>query len=262
MRAYSGLLRRRVDNRDLLILAGVHESRTGAVIEVYHEAGYDGVFIDREHTTLTLETIGEHIRICRALDFPVMVRVAESCYHELNRTLDQAPDGIYVPRIKSREQVEEIVRTVRYRPLGVRGLAGSTCPVGKYRGWSSLTEQIETVNRNLVIGIQIETGEALAELDGVLSVPGLDIAVVGNDDLSMNMGIPGELEHPDYVAAVDRVIAACQRHGVLPGIAGGDPDFIAFWIKRGMRVIWYTSDIYLIWQAAVQQLAALRERLA
>jgi 2-dehydro-3-deoxyglucarate aldolase/4-hydroxy-2-oxoheptanedioate aldolase len=94
-----------------------------------------------------------------------------------------------------------------------------------------------------------------------LSVPGVDIAVVGNDDLSMGMGIPGQLDHPDYIAAVDRVIAACERHGVLPGIAGGDPDFAAFWISRGMRVVWYTSDIYLIWEAAVRQLGALKERL-
>ena len=261
MRVCSGNLRQRVDNRDLLVFAGIQESRSSSVVEVYQDAGYDALLVDREHTALNDETISDHIRVARALDFPVMVRVAEDCYHELNRTLDQGPDGIYVPRIRSREQVEEIVRKVKYSPVGIRGLAGSTCPAGKYYGWGSVTEQIETVNRNLVVGIQIETAEALADLDGVLSVPGVDIAVVGNDDLSMGMGIPGQLDHPDYIAAVDRVIAACERHGVLPGIAGGDPDFAAFWISRGMRVVWYTSDIYLLWAAAVRQLGALKERL-
>lgn len=261
MRVCSGKLRKRVDNGDLLIFAGIQESRSGSTVEVYCDAGYDALMIDREHTSLSEETISDLVRVARLLDFPVMVRVAEDCYHELNRALDQGPDGIYVPRIRSREQVEQIVRTVKYAPLGIRGLAGSTCPAGKYYGWGSVPEQIETVNRNLVVGIQIETAEALADLDGVLSVPGVDIAVVGNDDLSMGMGIPGELNHPDYIAAVDRMIAACRRHGVLPGIAGGDPDFVSFWIGRGMRVVWYTSDIYLLWDAAVRQLGALKDRL-
>ena len=261
MRVCSGNLRKRVDNRDLLIFGCIQDSRSSSVVEVYQDVGFDALMIDREHTALNSETICDHIRVARALDFPVMVRVAEDCYHELNRTLDQAPDGIFVPRIRTREQVEVIVQAVKYQPIGRRGLAGSTCPVGKYYGWGSVAEQIETVNRNLVVGIQIETAEALDDLDGVLSVPGVDMAVVGNDDLSMSMGLPGQLDHPEYIAAVERMIAACERHGVLPGIAGGDPDWIAGWIAKGMRVAWYVSDIYLIWAAATQSLGALKDRL-
>jgi len=261
MRVYSGQLRRRVDNGEVIILAGIQDSRSSAVVEMYHEAGYDGVLIDREHTPLDHQTICDHVRVARALDFPVMVRVAEDCYHELNRTLDQAPDGIYIPRVRSREQVEQFVRTVHYPPRGVRGLAGSTCPVGKYRGWASLAEQIETVNHNLVVGIQIETAEALADLDGILSVEGVDMAVVGVDDLTMGMGIPGQSQSPEFVQAVEGVVAACNRHGVLPGIAIGDTQTVAFWLKRGMKVIWYVSDIYLIWAGAVRQLEALREAM-
>ncbi|HOS93604.1 MAG TPA: aldolase/citrate lyase family protein, partial [Armatimonadota bacterium] len=88
-----------------------------------------------------------------------------------------------------------------------------------------------------------------------------DMAVIGNDDLSMGMGIAGQLDHPDYIAAVEQVIAACQRHGVLPGIAGGDPDASANWVSRGMRVLWYTSDIYLLWDGAQRQIVALRQRM-
>lgn len=261
MRVCEGTLRRRVENKDLLIFGGIMDSRSTAVVEVYKEAGYDVLLIDREHTPLSEETIAEHIRLARALDFPCMVRVAEDCYHELNRTLDQAPDGIFVPRIRSRDQVENVVRTVKYPPLGMRGLAGATCPVSKYVGWDSLADQIETVNRNSVVGIQIETVEALDDLDGILSVPGVDIAVVGNDDLSIRMGIPGQLAHPDYVRAVEGVIEACQRHNVLPGIAMGDPAMAVEWISKGMRAIWYSADICLIHEGAVRGLRALKEGL-
>lgn len=254
MRVSEGLLRQRVDKGDLLICGDILDSRSGAVVEVFHAAGFDLMLIDREHTSLNSETIADLVRVARCLGFPVMVRVAEDCYHELNRTLDQAPDGIFVPRIKSREQVERLIEMVHYRPLGLRGLAGSAAPIGKYKGWDSVPGQIETVNRNLVVGIQIETAEALDDLDGILSVEGLDMAVVGNDDLSMNMGIPGDLQNPEYIAAVEGVIAVCRRHGVLPGIAVGDPQTAIFWIKKGMKVIWNSCDIYMLYRYSKMEL--------
>jgi 2-keto-3-deoxy-L-rhamnonate aldolase RhmA len=259
MRVNEGLLRKRVDNRDLLIFGVITESRSTSTVEIFEDAGFDAIFFDREHTALNSETIADHIRVARCLGFPCMVRVSEDCYHELNRTLDQAPDGIYVPRIRSRQQVEEIVRMVKYAPEGIRGLGGSTCPISKYRGWGSVVEQIETVNKNLVVGIQIETADALDDLDGILSVKGVDMAVVGSDDLTMSMGIPGELNNPKYLDAVMRVIETCNRHNVMPGIAGGDPEVVGRWIEKGMRVIWYANDIYLMWMAAVQQMKRLKE---
>ena len=262
MRVCEATLRKRVENQDLLIFGGITDSRSTAVVEVYKEAGYDVLLIDREHSALSDETIAAHVTLARALEFPCMVKVAEDCYHELNRTLDQAPDGVFVPRIRSREQVEAMVRTVKYPPLGRRGLAGATCPVSKYVGWVSLAEQVEAVNRNLVVGIQIDTVEALSDLDGILSVPGVDIAVVDNDDLSAGMGIPGQLTHLDYLQAVRRVIEVCQRHDVLPGIAVSQPDMAARWIEQGMRAIWYAADVCLIYDGAVRSLRALKEHLA
>ncbi len=261
MQGCTGQLMKRVKNRDLLITGCVMDSRSGAVIEMYHECGYDVVMIDREHTLLNTETILEQIRLARALGLPVMVRAADSSYHEINRMLDQAPDGIYVPRIRSRAEAELVVRTVKYAPQGQRGLGGSTCPAGKYMGWPTVVEQIEFMNQNVVVGIQIETAEALADLDGILSVPGLDVAVVGNDDLSMGMGIPGQLDNPLYIAAVMRVIAACERHGVLPGIACGEPARVRFWTDRGMRLFWAAADICSMWDATRRGITGIRAAL-
>jgi 4-hydroxy-2-oxoheptanedioate aldolase len=257
MRVYSGALRERVDKKGLTIFGCITESRSAAVIELYQDAGFDALMIDREHTALNTETVCDHIRVARCIGLPVMVRVAEDSYHELNRTLDQAPDGIYVPRITSRAQVENIVRTISYPPRGVRGVAGSTCPVGKYYGWGHVTEQMRTVNDTLVLGIQIETREALDDLDGILSVPGVDIAVIGGDDLSARMGIPGQWDTEVFHQAVEEVFAACNRHGVVPGIAGGDPTTVAHWISLGARVIWYATDINLFWSAALKQITDL-----
>lgn len=262
MQGCTSQLMTRVKQRDVLITGSILDGRSGAAVEMYHECGYDIVLIDREHTALNTETILEQIRLARALGMPVMVRAADASYHELCRLLDQAPDGLFVPRIRSREEAELVVRTARYAPLGQRGLAGYSCPVGKYMGWPAVTEQVEYVNQSLVVGIQIETAEALADLDGILSVPGLDVAVVGNDDLSLGMGMVGQLDHPRYMEAVMNVIAACERHGVLPGIACGDPARLRFWKDRGMRLFWATADICLMWSAARRQRMDIQAALA
>jgi 4-hydroxy-2-oxoheptanedioate aldolase len=262
MRGLTGELKQRIANKDVLIAGCVMDSRSGAVVEMYHESGYDILLIDREHTLLNSETILEHIRLSRALGLPCMVRAADASYHEINRVVDQAPDGVFVPRIRSRAETEAVVRTVKYPPLGQRGLGGSTCPAGKYMGWTTVAEQIEFFNRQFVVGIQIETAEALADLDGILSVPGIDVAVVGNDDLSMGLGIPGQLDNPRYIAAVKQVLDACNRHGVLPGIACGDPARLRFWKDGGMRMFWSAADVCLMWDAAQRQIASIRQALA
>jgi 2-keto-3-deoxy-L-rhamnonate aldolase RhmA len=167
-----------------------------------------------------------------------------------------------VPRIRTRADVEHVLNMVKYPPLGRRGFGGSTCPVGKYVGWPAVTDQIAYVNQQLVVGIQIETAEALVDVDNILSVPGIDIAVVGNDDLSMGMGIPGELNNPRYRQAVATVIAACRKHGVLPGIAGGDPTWVRYWRDQGMRMFWCAADVVSMWNATRQGITAIRSGLA
>jgi 2-keto-3-deoxy-L-rhamnonate aldolase RhmA len=129
-------------------------------------------------------------------------------------------------------------------------------------GWSRLGDQIDHVNNDLVVGIQIETAEALANIDDILSVPGLDMAVVGNDDLSIGMGIPGQLDSPEYLQAVENVIASCRKHGILPGIAGGEPTWVRYWHDKGMRVFWCAADIVSMWNATRNGISAIRGRLA
>ena len=261
MKGLTGKLKERIRYKDTLITGCIMDSRSGAVVEMYQECGYDLILIDREHTALNSETILEQTRIARALGMPCMVRAADSSYHEACRFLDQGIDGIFMPRIHSRQEVENFINNVKYPPLGLRGLGASTCPAGKYIGWDNVKNMVDFFNENLVVGIQIETAGALADLDGILSVQGIDVAVVGNDDLSLGIGIVGELDNPEYIEAVMKVIAACQKYDVLPGIACGDPDRINFWHDKGMRFFWSSADICLMWQAASTQIAEIKSAL-
>ncbi|MHB9070982.1 MAG: HpcH/HpaI aldolase family protein [Sedimentisphaerales bacterium] len=257
MKGCSGKLITRIRNNDILIFAGIVDSRSGAVIEAFNDVGYDAILIDREHTALDTETILEHIRLARTLDLPCMVRTADHSYAQINRLMDQAPDGIFVPRIRTRSEVEAVYKMVKYPPLGTRGLGASTCPVARYMGWGSVQEQINYVNTKQVFGIQIETAEAIANIEDILSMPGIDIAVIGPDDLRIGMGIAGQPNHPEYQKALDRVVSVCNKHNVMPGIACGDPVEVHTLIRRGFRAFWYVADICLLWQKANEQIKAL-----
>lgn len=262
MKGCTGKLKQRIKNGDILFFGCVMDCRSGTVIEMYHETGYDAVLIDREHTAFNHETILEQVRLARVLEFPCMVRVAEISYAEMNRVMDQAPDGIFVPRIRSRKDVEEVMRLTTFPPSGVKGFGASTCPAGKYLGWlPDSTQQLEHFNNHFVRGIQIETKEAFENLDDILSVPGIDLAVVGNDDLSLGLGISGQFDSSEYIKSVQQIIAACERHGVVPGIAGGEPEKVRFWKDRGMRVFWAASDIVCMWLAAKQVITDIHRTL-
>jgi 2-keto-3-deoxy-L-rhamnonate aldolase RhmA len=262
MKGFAGELKKRVKAKDTLLTGCIMDSRSGAVVEMYQEIGFDIVLIDREHTALNSETICEHIRLARALEIPCMVRVAEPSYMELNRTMDQAPDGIFIPRIRTRKEVEDIMEMIKFPPHGIKGYGASTCPAGKYLGWNPPLNQLNYFNEEFVVGIQIETAEALANLDDILSVPGIDIAVVGNDDLSLGMGIPTQFDSPEYIAAVKKIISACNKYDVLPGIACGDPVKIKFWKDQGMRVFWAAADINSMWQYTKLSYKAIQDELA
>jgi 2-keto-3-deoxy-L-rhamnonate aldolase RhmA len=258
MKGCTGHLKARIKRGDTLLQGMIHECRSGVAVEMFHSCGYDTLLIDREHTFFDNETVLEHIRLARALDMPVMVRVPEPTYAWVNCLLDQAPDGIFVPRIRTRAEVEELFKILRYPPQGVRGLGGSTCPAGRFTGWPHVRDQVAYFSENLVVGIQIETAEAYANLDSILSVPGLDIAVIGLDDLSCGLGITGEWNHPRFTEALANIVASCKKHGVLPGLPCGDPAAIARYAAMGFKVFWCASDLMSMWHGVRNQIDGIR----
>ncbi|MDD3155333.1 MAG: aldolase/citrate lyase family protein [Victivallaceae bacterium] len=258
----TGKLKARLRSGSPTFFGCVMDCRTGMVMEAYKHAGLDAVMIDREHTCLDRINVLELVRAARLSQLPCMIRASQLAYAEINPLLDQLPDGIFVPRIRSRADVEELMRIVKYPPHGQRGCGASTCPAGKYIGWKGGPyEMTSTLNRDTVVGIQIETKEAFESLDDILSVPGLDVAVVGNDDLSVGLGIPGQFQSQTYQNAVRKIIAACRKHAVIPGIAGGDPEWVRFWLREGMKVFWVCDDPGLLWHGAKHTVDSLHQVL-
>jgi 2-keto-3-deoxy-L-rhamnonate aldolase RhmA len=231
--------------------------RSADISRIYAAAGFDFVFIDTEHTAFSSETVADMIQAARHSGIVPIVRVPQAEYAYVAGALDAGAEGVIVPRVNTPEQVEEIVSWVRYPPAGIRGFACNTAQSGGEA--ISAEEHVESANRETLLVIQIERREAVANLEEMLSIDGVDVACLGFMDLTVDLGIPGQLEHPTAVGAVTRLIDVANENGVAPGIIAGDMATIDDWMSRGMRFVSYATEEIFLQQAATDSAGALRE---
>jgi 2-keto-3-deoxy-L-rhamnonate aldolase RhmA len=197
------------------------------------------------------------IQAARVADIVPLVRVPQAEYAYVARALDAGAQGIIVPRVNTAEMARQLVSWVRYPPEGVRGFA---CNTAQTDGDTILAEEfVAAANRNTLLVIQIERREAIANLEDILAVDGVDVACLGFLDLTVDMGIPGQLEHPSAVGAVRRLIDVANELGIAPGIISADMDVVDEWMSRGMRFVSYATDEILLQQASSQAARRLRE---
>ncbi|MCA1554823.1 MAG: aldolase, partial [Chloroflexi bacterium] len=172
----------------------ITDARTPAVAQVLANAGFDFFILDTEHGSYSMETVADLMLMSRLVGIAPFVRVPDGAYPWIARTLDAGALGIMLPRVRTREQVEAFVHAAKYPPLGERGMAagrGNTM----YRGMK-LAEYAPLANDATFLILQIETREAIEHIDDLLSVEGVDAALIGPNDLHMSLGVPSDGEHP------------------------------------------------------------------
>jgi 2-dehydro-3-deoxyglucarate aldolase/4-hydroxy-2-oxoheptanedioate aldolase len=170
--------------------------------------------------------------------------------------LDAGAMGIMVPMVESGEQARQIASWCRYPPQGVRGVAFGM-PHDDYTDGDVPQKMQEANERTLVIAL-IETAKGIADVEAIVATNGIDIGWLGHYDLTTSMGIPGQFEHPDFLAAVDRLLAACEKNGKPAGVLAGSMEAAEAWRRRGFRIIAYKTDIGLLQDALRTALNALR----
>jgi 2-keto-3-deoxy-L-rhamnonate aldolase RhmA len=217
---------------------------TPGLMAVLAEAGADFVLLDTEHSGI--DTIKIQIATSRGLDIVPMVRVPGCHYHLIAPVLDAGAMGIMVPMVETAAQARQIASWCRYRPEGVRGVAFGMAH-DDYGGGDVVQKLREANERTLVIAL-IETAAGIADAEAIMAVDGIDIGWLGHFDLTNSMGIPGQFDHPDFLAAVDRLVAACRLHGKPAGVLVGSVETAEAWRARGFRVFAYGTDISLLQQ--------------
>lgn len=232
------------------------EIRQPGIMTLLANAGFDFVLIDNEHGPFSVETIADLSRAARDAGVTPIVRIPELTYAHVAQSLDGGAQGIMLPRVTERSQVETCVRYLKYPPEGRRGAVLGRGHLNFRAG--PLAETLAQMNRETFLVVQIETAEAVDRLDDLLSVEGVDAALIGPTDLSLALGVPGRMDDPKLVAAIEKTLAACLAKGVIPAIHTNDVSQTAAWARRGMRLVSISSEAGLLVAGAAQAIKAIR----
>jgi 2-keto-3-deoxy-L-rhamnonate aldolase RhmA len=219
-----------------------HES----IAEILATAGYDWVVIETEHTAIDVSQVLRLIIALEGRGTVPLVRLAWNDPIQAKAVLDSGAAGVLVPMVNTRADAELAVRSVKYPPLGLRGVG-----LARAQGYGqTFADYVHRANDDTLLIVQIEHVEAVRNIDAILSVPGIDGTFIGPYDLSTSMSVPGQLDHPDVVAAKQRVLEATIAHGLVPGIHLVHPDTapeaLEQCVGEGYRFIALGTDILFL----------------
>lgn len=208
-------------------------------VELAGLAGYDWLLLDHEHGAGGDETLLHQLHAAGSTPAVPIVRIAANDPTRMKRVLDAGAHGVMIPYVSRAEEARAAVAGMRYPPRGQRGVARFNRAAGF---GSSFAEYLAHAHEFLVTMPQIETIEGVEQADAIAAVDGVDVLFVGPLDLTTNLGISGQYEHPQFVAALIRVADAARRHGKAAGILALDPAHLAPWRALGYTVLALGSD--------------------
>lgn len=218
-----------------VVFGSMVRTTDASLIEFYALQGWDFLTFDAEHGTLDPARCEDLVRVAELRGVTPLVRVTTNQPPIILRYMDTGAQGLHVPWVNTGEQAEQAVRSVKYHPRGIRGLAGVRAAT--YLQTMKYDEYVQKANAETLIIIQIETAEAIANLDDILKVPDIDVIFIGRTDLSHSLGLPGQLNHPAVTDAVDRIVRAVEQSSAALGIMVATAGEALEWRARGARYI-------------------------
>ena len=233
--------KRKMQSGDVALGFGVHHLRTAAVPMLAKASGHDWLFIDTEHGAFSVQ---EATQIClAALPHGVtpIVRVCAGALDEGTRALDNGALGIVVPHVDTAKEARRIAEAFHYPPDGHRSWGGPPAAYGFQP--PPVAEAQKALNDEILVVAMIESPEAVANADAIAAVDGIDVLLIGTSDLTAEMGVSGQLGHPDVIAAYQTVIDAARKHGKFAGMGGVyDQENAQRYIAMGAQFILSGAD--------------------
>jgi len=158
--------------------------------------------------------------------------------------------GIMVPRVNTAEEARSVVQHAKYPPLGQRGF-GARGVITDYEA-VTVPQVIDWVNENTLVIVQVESGEAVAQLEQTSRIPGIDVAMIGPNDLSISLGVPGDFEHPKFLKAVEQTFEICLKNGIAPGVHTPNLQAVKRYRDMGMCFLMYSTEARMLLDAATK----------
>ena len=231
-------IRKRVLAGEVMLGVGANLG-SSLTVEMIGAAGFDWTWIDCEHGAGDYSELIPQIQAAAIHNAPAVVRIAWNDAPRFKRALDLGAAGIMVPYVTSVREAEQAAAAMRYPPEGNRGVArfNRACGFGQ-----EFDTYFKEANDNLLTVVQIETNASVERSEEIAAVAGVDVLFIGPLDLSVNMGMAQNFEHPKFEQAMDRVAAACRQNGKAAGILLPKLDFLTPWIGKGFTFLVVGSD--------------------
>jgi len=246
--------------RDELVLSmTVKLVRSVEIAAIARTAGFDSIYVDVEHSSFSLDTTGQICMAALALGVTPLVRVPSIAPDVISRVLDGGALGIIAPHIQSASAAAQVVRAAKFPPLGDRSFTASL-PHFQFRTLPA-TEMFEALNDATMVVVMIESAEAAAAVDEIASVEGVDMLLIGTNDLCASLGIPGQLDHEKIRAIYDATMKACRKNDKHLGVGGlaAHPKLAAEIVKLGARYVSTGTDLSFLMSAATSKAKQMRE---
>jgi 4-hydroxy-2-oxoheptanedioate aldolase len=210
--------------------------------EITASAGFDWLLIDCEHAPNDLRSMMAQLKVIEASDSKPVVRVPIGETWMIKQFLDAGAQSLLIPMVESKAQAEQLVRAVTYPPSGIRGVGSSLARASRF---SAIPDYLTTADAEICLLVQVENRAGLAELDGILSLEGVDGVFIGPSDLAADMGHLGDPMHPEVVAAVEDALKRIKASGKAPGILTTNPDFAKRCLELGATFVATSIDVTL-----------------
>jgi len=223
------------------------------IADMVSRTGVDWLFLDGEHGA---GSVLDWQRMLQATGgrCASVLRVPECSERAVKKALDIGADGIIAPMVNSPGQARDLVRWCRYPPRGQRGVG-----LARAQGYGlDFADYLATANDQIALVVQAEHIEAVEQIEAILDVGDIDAVFVGPYDLSASMGLTGQVDHPEVLAAIEAISSACAARGVTRGIFGLGAEQVRPWVEKGFRLICAGTDAGFVTSGAVATIKALR----
>lgn len=227
--------------------------RTIEVVRIARTAGFDIVYIDLEHSPLSIDATSQICLACLDAGLMPAVRVPANTPEYIGRVLDSGALGIIAPHVQNAEQARAVVKAVKFPPMGERGNA-APLPHLNYRTFPA-AETVQVMNDASMVIVQFESQQALDNAEEIAAIDGVDMVLIGVNDYLADIGLAGQYDHPKVRECYSRTIAACRRHGKHCGVGGlaSRPDQIAEYVRMGARYVSSGTDISFLLAGASER---------
>jgi 4-hydroxy-2-oxoheptanedioate aldolase len=218
-----------------------------SISEIAGYAGFDFIIIDMEHGIMDFESVENMVRAADAVGISSIIRVPEARESYILRAVETGAQGVQVPHVEDRQTAELVVDSVKYAPLGNRGVS----PYTRAANYSSLspTEHFKKSNEETLVVLQIEGREGVENIESIVTVEGVDVLFAGPYDLSQSFGVTGDLDNPLVRRSMDKLIETCKIYGKWPGTFAPNIERARSWISAGMKYLAYSVDTGILYES-------------